>query len=73
MLKATLNYDQTKDAATNLKSVTSLLSYVDKVSQDNFEFFIRPYYKLAQFAFPSLLFYFCRDIRNGNSSEMYSP
>ena len=47
MLKATLNYDQTKNAATNLKSVTSLLSFVDKVSQDNFEFFIRPYYKLA--------------------------
>ena len=73
MLKATLNYDQTKNAATNLKSVTSLLSFVDKVSQDNFEFFIRPYYKLAQFAFPSLLFYFCRDIENCKNSDMYSP
>ena len=47
MIKVSLNYDHTKDASTNLKSVTSLLIVVDKVSQDNFEFFIRPYYKLC--------------------------
>jgi len=62
MLRVHMNYDPAKDANTNLKQVTSLIRCVDKVAQDNFELFIRPYYRLAQFAFPALLYFFARDV-----------
>jgi hypothetical protein len=66
MLRVQMQFDPAKEANVNLKQVTLLISCVDKLTQDNFELFIRPYYRLAQFAFPSLLFFYSMDCQRTN-------
>jgi hypothetical protein len=66
MLRVQMKFDPVKEANVNLKPVTHLISCVDKLAQDNFELFIRPYYRLAQFAFPSLLFFYSLDCQLSN-------